>query len=138
MSVVLASIPVPTRGRGQFVDITGQVAQEVEASGVREGVALLRSRHTTAAITCQEGDSTIHEDCRELLGELLPLSKRYRHSYEGAENATAHLATMLLFGESAWVPIRERRPDLGTWQRLFLVELCEPRSRRVDLAILGE
>lgn len=138
MSVVLRSIPVSTSKRGQFVDITGQLAGEVEASGVKEGVALLRSRHTTAAITCQESDPTIHEDCLELLGELMPLSRRYRHSYEGAENATAHLATMMLFGESTWVPIREGRPDLGTWQRLFLVELFEPRSRRVDVAILGE
>jgi len=138
MTTLLRSIRVPTTKGRQFVDITSEVAQEVASCGVREGVVLLRSRHTTAAVTCQEGDPTIHEDCLELLSELMPLSKRYRHSYEGAQNATAHLATMMLFGESTWVAIREGRPDLGTWQRLFLVELFEPRSRTVDLAILGE
>ena len=43
----------------------------------------------------------------------------------------------MVFGESAWAPIRGGRLDLGTWQRLFLVELFEPRQRTVDVAILG-
>lgn len=138
MKVKLGRISVRTTADRQFVDITSDVAQEVGASGIQEGVALLRSRHTTAAITCMEGDPSIHQDCLELLGEMMPVGRRYRHSYEGAENAVAHLATMMLFGESTWVPVRGGRPDLGTWQRLFLVELFEPRSRTVDVAVLGE
>ena len=136
--LALRQVSVSTSRAPQFVDITEAVQREVEASGVREGVALLRSRHTTAALTCTEGDSTIHEDCLELLREQLPLSRKYRHSDEGAENAVAHLATMMLFGESTWAPIRGGRLDLGTWQRLFLVELFEPRTRTVDVAVVGE
>ena len=136
--VSLHQVPVSTTQAPQFVDITDAVQREVDGSGVREGVALLRTRHTTAALTCTEGDPTIHEDCLELLREQMPLSRRYRHSSEGAENAVAHLAGMMVFGESTWAPIRGGRLDLGTWQRLFLVELFEPRRRTVDLAILGE
>ncbi len=134
----MRQVSVPTSQAPQFVDITDAVQREVDGSGVREGVALLRSRHTTAALTCTEGDASIHEDCLELLREQMPLSRRYRHSYEGAENAVAHLAGMMVFGESTWAPIRGGRLDLGTWQRLFLVELFEPRRRTVDVAILGE
>ena len=136
--VSLRQVSVSTTQAPQFVDITDAVQREVDASGVREGVALLRSRHTTAALTCTEADPTIHEDCLELLREQLPLSRPYRHSAEGAENAVAHLAGMMVFGESTWAPIRDGRLDLGTWQRLFLVELFEPRRRTVDVAILGE
>ena len=136
--VSLHQISVPTSQAPQFVDITDAVQREVDGSGVREGVALLRSRHTTAALTCTEGDPSIHEDCLELLREQLPLSRPYRHSAEGAANAVAHLAGMMVFGESTWAPIRDGRLDLGTWQRLFLVELFEPRRRTVDVAILGE
>ena len=136
--VSLRQVSVSTTQAPQFVDITDAVQREVDASGVREGVALLRSRHTTAALTCTEGDPTIHEDCLELLREQLPLSRPYRHSAEGAANAVAHLAGMMVFGESTWAPIRDGRLDLGTWQRLFLVELFEPRRRTVDVAILGE
>jgi secondary thiamine-phosphate synthase enzyme len=136
--VTLRQISVPTTKASQFVDITDAVQKEVEASGVREGVALLRSRHTTAALTCTEGDPSIHDDCLDVLRGLLPLSRDYRHSYEGKENAIAHLAGMMVFGESTWAPIRNGRLDLGTWQRLFFVEMFEPRRRTVDVAILGE
>ena len=136
--VSMRQISVHTKKAPQFVDITEAVQREVAASGVREGVALLRSRHTTAALTCTEGDPTIHEDCLELLREQLPLSRRYRHSDEGAENAVAHLAGMMVFGESTWAPVRGGKLDLGTWQRLFLVELFEPRTRTVDVAVVGE
>ena len=136
--VSLRQVSVSTTLAPQFVDITDAVQREVDASGVREGVALLRSRHTTAALTCTEGDPSIHEDCLELLREQLPLSRPYRHSAEGAANAVAHLAGMMVFGDSTWAPIRGGRLDLGTWQRLFLVELFEPRRRTVDVAILGE
>ena len=133
----LRQISVRTTEARQFVDITDAVQREVEAAGAREGIVLLRSRHTTAALTCTEGDPSIHEDCLELLREQLPLDRRYRHSYEGAENAVAHLAQMMLFGESTWAPVRNGKLDLGTWQRLFLVELFEPRTRTVDVAIIA-
>ena len=136
--VSMRQIPVPTTKAPQFVDITEAVQAEVEASGVREGIVLLRSRHTTAALTCTEGDPSIHEDCLELLREQLPVGRDYRHSQEGPENAVAHLAGMMVFGDSTWAPVREGRLDLGTWQRLFLVEMFEPRRRTVDVAILGE
>ena len=136
--VSLRQVSVTTTKPLQFVDITDAVAHEVEASGVREGVVLLRSRHTTAAVTCTEGDPSIHEDCLELLREQLPVSRKYRHSAEGAENAVAHLAEMMVFGDSTWAPVRNSKLDLGTWQRLFLVELFEPRRRTVDVAILGD
>ena len=136
--VSVRNISVQTTAALQFVDITEDVEREVEASGVEEGVVMLRSRHTTAALTCTEGDPSIHEDCLELLREQLPVSRGYRHSQEGAENAVAHLAEMMIFGESTWAPIRGGKLDLGTWQRLFLVELFEPRTRTVDVAILGD
>ena len=134
--VAMRQISVQTEAAFQFVDIMDDVQREVEASGVEEGVVMLRSRHTTAALTCTEGDPSIHEDCLELLREQLPVSRNYRHSAEGAENAVAHLAEMMVFGESTWAPIRNGRLDLGTWQRLFLIELFEPRTRTVDVAIL--
>jgi secondary thiamine-phosphate synthase enzyme len=136
--VSLRQVSVTTKNALQFVDITDAVAREVEASGVREGLVLLRSRHTTAAVTCTEGDPSIHEDCLALLREQFPLTRAYRHADEGAENAVAHLAEMMVFGDSTWAPVRNGKLDLGTWQRLFLVELFEPRRRTVDVAVLGE
>ena len=58
-------ISVQTRGIGHFVEITGEVGEAVARSGVREGVALVRSRHTTAAITCNEPDPRLHVDMKD-------------------------------------------------------------------------
>jgi secondary thiamine-phosphate synthase enzyme len=138
MQVIVDRIGVRTRGRGHFAEITREVAAAVARSGVREGVALVRSRHTTAAITCNEPDARLHEDMMDALDATFASDRRYRHIEEGAENAVAHLATAMLFGESTWAPVRAGRLDLGTWQHIYLVELYEPRTREVDVAVLGD
>lgn len=138
MQVKLEQLSVSTRGIGHFAEITREVDECVRRSGVREGIALVRSRHTTAAVTCNEPDPRLHEDMRDAVYETFPTSRRYRHIEEGAENAVAHLATAMLFGEATWLPIRDGRLDLGTWQHVYLVELYEPRRRQVDVAVLGE
>jgi secondary thiamine-phosphate synthase enzyme len=99
---------------------------------------MVRSRHTTAAVVCNEPDPRLHEDMRDAVYHAFPTERRYRHIEEGAENAVAHIATSMLFGESTWAPVRNGHLDLGTWQHLYLVELYEPRLREVDVAILGE
>jgi secondary thiamine-phosphate synthase enzyme len=138
MQVKLEKVGVRTRGIGEFVEITREVDEVVRASGIAEGIALVRSRHTTAAITCNEPDPRLHEDMRDAVYATFPTSRRYRHIEEGAENAVAHLATAMLFGEATWLPVRGGRLDLGTWQHVYLVELYEPRRREVDVAVLGE
>ncbi len=59
------------------------------------------------------GDPSIHEDCLEVLRERLPLDRRYRHAAEGAENAVAHLAEMMVFGDSARAQRPARSRDLA-------------------------
>jgi secondary thiamine-phosphate synthase enzyme len=122
----------------QFVDITYDLESLVKRSGITTGFVLLRSRHTTAAITCNESDPDLHQDARELLEHLFPRNRKYHHDYESPDNARAHLAEMLGFGHSTWVPVRDAKLDLGTWQRIYLVELEQPRTRRVDCIVVGE
>jgi secondary thiamine-phosphate synthase enzyme len=138
MRVKLDQIRVRTRAIGEFVEITDQVDHVVRRAGVQEGVALVRSRHTTAAVTCNEPDPRLHADMRDAVYSTFPASEPYRHIEEGPENAVAHLATAMLFGESTWVAVRNGRIDVGTWQHLYLVELYEARTREVDVAVLGE
>lgn len=138
MTVRLEKIGVQTRSIGEFIEITGEIGGAVERAGVREGVALVRSRHTTAAITCNEPDSRLHADMMDAVNATFPRSRPYRHIEEGAENAVAHLATAMLFGESTWLPVRNGRLDLGTWQHVYLVELYEARRREIDVAVIGD
>jgi secondary thiamine-phosphate synthase enzyme len=136
--VKLEQLQVRTKGIGHFAEISAEIDALVRSSGVSEGIALVRSRHTTAAITCNEPDPRLHEDMRDAVYATFPTERAYRHIEEGAENAVAHLATAMLFGESTWLAARGGRLDLGTWQHVYLVELYEPRVRSVDVAVLGE
>ncbi len=138
MQIKLHQIDVRTREIGEFIEITNDVAAAVADSSISEGIVLVRSRHTTAAITCNEPDRRLHADMRDAVNATFPRERPYRHIEEGAENAVAHLATAMLFGESTWAAIRRGQLDVGTWQHLYLVELYEARVRPVDVAILGQ
>ena len=51
----------------QFLDITNEVAELVRVAGLRDGVATVFSRHTTAAVCIQEAEPLLLEDLRAKL-----------------------------------------------------------------------
>lgn len=132
----------------QFTDITDAVAAEVRACGLAHGQVSVLSRHTTAAIRIQEHEPLLLEDFRCLLAELAPATRPYGHNdfrlrtehmHPGERpNGHAHCLHLLL-GSSESVPVLRGELALGTWQRLFLVELDGPRpNREVLLHLSGE
>jgi secondary thiamine-phosphate synthase enzyme len=131
----------------QFLDITDQVADLVRLAGLREGVANVFSRHTTAAICIQEAEPLLLEDLREFLQRKAPADTHYRHNDfrvrtvhmhdDESPNGHAHCLQLML-GSSETVPVADGRLLLGTWQRIFLVELDGPRSsREVVINVFG-
>jgi len=131
----------------QFLDITDEVAELVRVARVRDGVANVFSRHTTAAVCIQEDEPLLLEDLREFLQRSAPAEAHYRHNDfrvrtvhmhdDESPNGHAHCQQILL-GTSESVPVAEGELLLGTWQRIFLVELDGPRaSREVIIQALG-
>jgi secondary thiamine-phosphate synthase enzyme len=131
----------------QFVDITDAVAELVRVAGLREGVANVFSRHTTAAVCIQEDEPLLLEDLREFLERSAPVQAHYRHNDfrvrtvhmhdDESPNGHAHCQQLML-GSSESVPVADGELLLGTWQRIFLVELDGPRSEReVIIQALG-
>ena len=128
-----SDIQVRTNERYEFVSITGEVKKAVRESGVNEGVCLVSSTHTTAAVTVNEDyDRDVPRDlaaaCRALVGSL---DVRFEHA-EG--NSDSHLLTSL-FGQSQRLLVRGGQPDLGRWQGVFLAEFDGPRNRTVRVAV---
>ncbi len=131
----------------QFVDVTDAVAELVRALGLREGVANVFSRHTTAAVCIQEDEPLLLEDLREFLQRSAPAGAHYRHNDfrvrtvhmhdDESPNGHAHCQQIML-GTSESVPVADGELLLGAWQRIFLVELDGPRSdREVIIQALG-
>jgi secondary thiamine-phosphate synthase enzyme len=129
----ITEIPVETGERYELVSITDQVKQTARDAGVDEGLCIITSTHTTAAVTVNEDyDRDVPRDlataCKALLGAL---DVRFEHA---AGHSASHLLTSL-FGQSQTLLIRDGELDLGRWQGVFLAEFDGPRSRTVRVAV---
>ena len=128
-----------TSGHGDMHDLTGELQQIVEQSGIQRGIACLCNVGSTAALGTIEFEPGLEEDLPELLDRLIPPSREYGHErawHDG--NGHSHLQATLL-GPSLTVPIEQGRLVLGTWQQVFLLE-CDVRSRQrsVAVTVIGE
>jgi secondary thiamine-phosphate synthase enzyme len=126
-------IPVRTGERYEFVSITDEVRRAVREAEVEEGVCLISSTHTTAAVTVNEDyDRDVPRDlaaaCKALMGSL---DVRFEHA-EG--NSDSHFLTGL-FGHSQQMLVKGGELDLGRWQGVFLAEFDGPRSRTVRMTV---
>ncbi|AGK60787.1 secondary thiamine-phosphate synthase enzyme [Archaeoglobus sulfaticallidus PM70-1] len=129
-------IQIRTSKRVEIIDITSRVAEEVERSGIREGIAVIYTKHTTTGIVINEGESGLLKDIENMLSKLVPQNQGYIHDRID-NNADAHLRAVLL-GNSAVVPVSDGRLELGTWQSILFIELDGPRNRSVVVKVIGQ
>jgi secondary thiamine-phosphate synthase enzyme len=129
----VSDIPIRTSERYEFVSITDEVRRAVREVGVEEGVCLISSSHTTAAVTVNEDyDRDVPRDLAAACEALMEsLDVRFEHT-EG--NSDSHFLTSL-FGQSQHLLVRGGELDLGRWQGVFLAEFDGPRSRTVRVAV---
>jgi secondary thiamine-phosphate synthase enzyme len=130
---MLYKFNVQTRERSALVDVTAQVQQAVDRSGVRSGLACVFTPHTTAAVTINENaDPDVARDILATLEKLIPQRGDYRHA---EDNSDSHIKSSLT-GCSETVIIEEGRLQLGTWQGVFLCEFDGPRRRELWVKVL--
>ena len=126
-------IPVRTSQRYELVSITDEVRRTVRESGMEEGICLISSTHTTAAVTVNEDyDRDVPRDLAAACEALMEsLDVRFEHA-EG--NSDSHFLTSL-FGGSQQLLVRGGELDLGRWQGVFLAEFDGPRQRTVRVVV---
>jgi secondary thiamine-phosphate synthase enzyme len=124
----------------EFVDLTDHINQHLRRHGIHNGAVTVFSRHTTAAIKINEAEELLLEDFKHFLRRLVPVEHRYNHNDMSRrkppiapdERPNAHSHCMhLLLSTSETIPVIDSRLALGTWQRVFMIELDGPRSREV-------
>ncbi len=133
VKVISKTVVVKTSKRVEIVDITDLV-EEFIANVNGSGLLLVKVPHTTAAITVNEAEPGLLEDIAEALLKIAPVEYPWRHNRID-NNAHAHIASSLI-GDSRIIPVVNGKLELGMWQRVLLVELDGPRSRRVLLYYL--
>ena len=127
---------LPTR-RG-IVNITQEVQQAVNESGIREGLVLVNAMHITASVFINDHESGLHQDFEVWLEKLAPEKPHSQYRHNGYEdNADAHLKRSIMGRESV-VAVTEGKLDFGTWEQLFYYEFDGKRDKRVLIKVIGE
>jgi len=129
-------IEVATSGQSDLVDITGRVEEAVAESGVKDGIALVFTAHTTTGLFINEAERGLLDDVESVLSRTVPPGESYLHNRVD-NNAPSHIQSVLL-GASVAIPVEKKRLLLGTWQSIFLAERDGPRRRTVHVKVVGE
>ena len=122
-------IEIDTHKPVEVIDITSRVEEALQKSRIEDGICLVYTLHTTTGLTINESDPDLVQDILKLLASLVPQGNGYLHDRSDG-NAHAHMRSMLL-GNSAAIPVEQKKLILGTWQRILFFELDGPRRRKI-------
>ncbi|MCL2186409.1 MAG: secondary thiamine-phosphate synthase enzyme YjbQ [Treponema sp.] len=133
--VSLSEFNVQTNTQTDWFNITDNVQKAVASSGIKEGICVIFTSHTTAALTINENaDPDVPHDVNLSLNKISPDRREFQHS-EG--NSAAHTKTSLI-GASLTVIVTGGKLLLGTWQGIWFTEFDGPRKRKVHVRVIGE
>ncbi len=126
-----------TERQRDYINITDQVEEIVEESGIAEGMVLVSAMHITAGVYVNDAESGIIQDIDDWLERLAPFNPDYKHHRTGEDNGDAHLKSLLIHHEVI-VPITDGRLDFGPWQQIYYAEFDGLRRKRLVVKVMGE
>jgi len=127
-------IELNTKGEMDIIDITHDVQEIVEESGIENGIVLIFCPGSTGAITTIEYEDGLLYDLPQALEKIAPKNAYYRHEEKWHDgNGHSHVRASII-GPSLTVPIENRRLILGTWQQIVFVE-CDVRARKRKIIV---
>ena len=159
------SFQVESRHRAvSFHDVTDQVKEIVKRSGVKEGIAVVYSHHTTCSVITQEcafdtsmtGLETLQQDLVNRFEEWIPTCRyegQYLHPGRkaldfaeehgednfGCHNTDAHLRSSVI-GRNVTIVMEDGELDLGEFGRIHFIDWDQTRARKrtVQVMLIGE
>jgi len=147
-----------------FHNVTEQARDIVGRSGIRNGIAVVYSRHTTCCVITEEeafdvsmtGLKTLQQDLVEALESVIPTYRKegmYLHpgpkalafaeqhgeDARGCHNTDAHLRSSLI-GRSETIVLVDGEMDLGEFGCIYFIDFDQTRARErtVQVQIVGE
>ncbi|MBU0693348.1 MAG: secondary thiamine-phosphate synthase enzyme YjbQ [Candidatus Omnitrophica bacterium] len=127
-----------TKTKYAFINITPQIEELVQKSGVKEGLCLANAMHITASVFINDDESGLHHDFERWLEKLAPHQpiSQYDHN-NGEDNADAHLKRTIM-GREVVVAVTGGKLDFGPWEQIFYGEFDGQRKKRVLIKIIGD
>lgn len=129
----MKTIQVKSTEREEMIEITSEVENFLRESGVKQGVCVLFTQHTTCGLTINENaDPDVKSDMLLFLKNLIP---QYYEGFRHFEhNSDAHIKSTLV-GSSITVPFENGKLLLGRWQGIYLCEFDGERERKVLMTL---
>lgn len=127
-----------TPTRRAYINITPQVEECLQESGIKEGLILVNAMHITASVFVNDNESGLHSDFEKWLEKLAPEKPHSQYAHNGYEdNADAHLKRQIM-GREVVMAITNGELDAGPWEQIFYGEFDGKRKKRVLVKIIGE
>ena len=147
-----------------FHNVTAQAKEVLAKSGIKDGIVVVYSHHTTCAVITQEaafdvsmtGLETLQQDLVEVMGSFIPTQHKegmYLHpgpkalqfaeehgeDARGCHNTDAHLRSSII-GRSETIVVEDGKMDLGEFGFIYFIDFDQTRARTrtVQVMVIGE
>lgn len=147
-----------------FHNVTERANEAIVRSGIKNGIVVVYSHHTTCCVITQEaafdmsmtGLETLQQDFVEMFEGFIPVCRKegmYLHpgpkalafaqehgeDARGCNNTDAHLRSALV-GRSETIVLIDGKLDLGDYGYVYFVDFDQTRARErtVQVQIIGE
>lgn len=128
-----------SKGNSDIIDITDQISEMLQESGLKSGLMTVFVPSATSAITTIEYESGCVSDFKRLFDEIVPVDQEYLHNLKwGDGNGHSHVRAALQKASFS-VPFENSRLFLGTWQHIIFVDFDNrSRNRKLVVQLMGE
>lgn len=150
--------------RPTFHMVTDKVKDIVEKSGIKNGICVVYSHHTTCSVVTQEcsfdttytGLEYLQQDLCDIFEDFIPTCRKegqYMHpgpkltefSKEHGEdkpetlNTDGHLRSMFM-GRSETIVLIDGKLDLGSFGHIYFIDFDQTRGRQreIQVQVMGE
>ncbi len=147
-----------------FHNVTPEAQAALARSGIKNGILVVYSHHTTCGVITQEcafdmsmtGLETLQQDLIEAFETVIPTQRKegmYLHpgpkalafaeehgeDARGCHNTDAHLRSSII-GRSETIVVDDGALDLGEYGYIYFIDFDQTRARQrtVQIMILGE
>ncbi len=147
-----------------FHNVTANTNEIIQRSGIKNGIVVVYSHHTTCCVITQEaafdvsmtGLETLQQDFVDAFDSIMPVCTKeglYLHpgpkalafaqehgeDARGCHNTDAHLRSALV-GRSETIVLIDGKMDLGQFGYIYFIDFDKTRARErtVQVQIIGE
>ena len=147
-----------------FHNVTAEAKAALAESGVKNGILVVYSHHTTCAVITQEcafdlsmtGLETLQQDLVNVFEDIIPtyrsegmylhpgpealdFAEKHGEDARGCHNTDAHLRSSII-GRNVTIVIENGEADLGEFGRVHFIDWDQTRARKrtIQVMVMGE